>query len=125
MSSPWRSSSSSTSWPADGGEGVERDLAGDREQLGGVVVGVVEPSEALGDEVLERGGRLQRTDEPPHTVEFGQDLGLAGGLHELAKDARVPHGRVSEASQRLGHDRPTEDAVQRASRWSRPAGARR
>ena len=96
----------------DGREGVEPDLACDREQLGRVVVGVVEAPKALGDETLERGGRLERADESPHAVELGQDAGLACGLHELAQHARVPHRCVSEAAERLGDDRPAEHAVQ-------------
>ena len=96
----------------DGGEDVEPDLARDRQQLGRVVVGVVEPAETLGDEVLERGGRLERADEPPHAVELGQDPGLACGLHELAQHARVPHRRVPEAAERLADDGPAEHAVQ-------------
>ena len=72
----------------DGRERVERDLAGDGEQLGGVVVGVVEAPEALGDEILERGGRLERADEAPHAVVLGQGAGVACGLDELAQHAR-------------------------------------
>ena len=109
----------------DGGEAVEPDLARDREQLGRVVVGVIEAAEALGDEILERGGRLERADESPDAVELGQDLGLPCGLHELPQHARVPHRRVSEAAERLADDGPAEHAVQQASRCSPPAAARR
>ncbi len=96
----------------DGGEGVEPDLPCDRQQLDRMVVGVVEATETLGDEILKRGGRLERADEPPHPIELGQDTGLARGLHELPQHARVSHGRVSETAERLGDDGPSEHAVQ-------------
>ena len=81
----------------DGCDGLEPDLACDREQLGRVMVGVVQAPETLGDEILERGGRLEGADEPPHAVELGQDICLERGLDELAQHARVPGGSVPEA----------------------------
>ena len=108
----------------DAGEGVEGDLAGHGEQLGGVVVGLVEAPEALGDQVLERRGRLDRPDEVPDAVVHGQGAGVPGGLDELAEDPGVAHGQVAGAGR--GTRRP---AVRRApgggsSRCSPPTAAR-
>ena len=95
----------------DGREGVEPDLARDREQLGRVVVGLVEATKALGDEILERGGGLERAHQPPDAVELGQDARLA----EVSTSwRRIPGFPIAAPRMRPAtrRDRAAEDAVE-------------
>ena len=96
----------------DARERLEGDLAGHGEQLGGVVVGLVEATEALRDQILERGGRLHGPHEVPHAVVLGQGAGVPRGVDELAEHAGVAHGQLAETSQRTGHQRPAERPVE-------------
>ena len=98
--------------PDDARERVEGDLAGHRQQLGGVVVCLVQAPEALGDQILERRGRLDRPDEVPHAVVHRQGAGVPGGLDELAEDPGVAHGQVPEPGEGTGHQRATEGTVE-------------
>ena len=98
--------------PGDRRDHVEGRFAGDRQQFGGMVVGVVEPAQALGDELLERRRRLERTDQAPDAIVLGERAGIACGLDELAQHARVAHGGVAQPEQRLGDERSAQRPVQ-------------
>ncbi len=94
-------------------EHTEPELARDREQLDDLALLVAEPGEPLGDEQLQRRGRVhQALGEVPHALGLDEPAAVERGLDELAQHTGVARCCLGELAQALVVDRRAEHAVQ-------------